>query len=92
MIDFCEHSYTDAISEEIMYFTMNVDENDIEGFAFRDYTQSLNAACDSLAINFQTADPACYHEYRANGSTWAAAQKLTGRPIGFDIRMGQGGF
>ena len=47
MTDFCEHSYTDVISEEIMYFTMNVDANDVEGFAFRDYAQSLNTACDS---------------------------------------------
>ena len=29
-----------------MYFTMNVDANDIEGIAFRDYTQSFDADCD----------------------------------------------
>ena len=43
MTDFCEHEYTDALTEEIMYFTMNVDFNDVEGFAFRDYQQSLYA-------------------------------------------------
>ena len=27
-----------TIPDEIVYFTMNVDDNDIEGLAFRDYT------------------------------------------------------
>lgn len=28
------------ISEEIMYYSVNVDDDDLEGFAFRDYTQN----------------------------------------------------
>ena len=29
--------FTDTITEEIMYFTMNIDTNDIEGLAFKDW-------------------------------------------------------
>ena len=77
-----------------MYFTMNVDTNDIEGIAFRDYSSAFNTACDnnetpdiSVAVNM----PQCYHKLSANGNSYDVRHSMYGRPIGFDSRMGEGG-
>lgn len=35
-----------AISEEILYYSVNVDDDDLEGIAFRDYAQNADVACD----------------------------------------------
>ena len=71
-----------------MFFSMNVDSNDIEGLAFRDYEQNKLTYCDGLAIATATDDPACWHTAQANGDDWDQSHKMGGRPVGFDIRMG----
>ena len=74
-----------------MYFTMCVDSNDIEGIAFRDYSQSTTQLyCDSLSVVNQVNDPVCWHAVQANPNDWAPIERLGGRPIGFDFRMGLG--
>ena len=66
----CSTEDSFAFTEEIMYFTMNVDSNDIEGIAFRDYAQSKISYCDDLEnIDIKTAvnDPNCWTKISANG-------------------------
>ena len=77
-----------------MYFTMNVDSNDIEGIAFRDYQQSFDTNCDDQeTADFPdaVANSTCWHKLSANGNTYDVRHKMYGRPIGFDTRMGDGG-
>ena len=71
---------------------MNVDSNDIEGIAFRDYLQSFNTYCDEFgdfldAVNDQN----CWTKISANGLQYDVQHEMLGRPIGFDSRMGDGG-
>ena len=53
-----------------MYFSMDVDSNDIEGISFRDYEQNKLEYCNSVPIKDATDDPACWHTIRANGRSW----------------------
>ena len=73
-----------------MYFSMDVDGNDVEGFAFRDYVQNQQTYCDALPIADATDDPACWHTAKANGDAWDQSHRMGGRPVGFDLRMGTG--
>ena len=94
MVDQCYTHQTATFTEEIMYFTMNVDMNDIEGIAFRDYSQSFSTACDALELTSMknaAADPSCYTKISANGQSYDVRHTMYGRPIGFDTRMGDGG-
>lgn len=45
------------ISEEIVAFTMNVDSNDIEGLAFRDFVQAQDSTCDQNPISTSVYQP-----------------------------------
>ena len=79
-----------SVSEEVMWFSMNVDSNDVEGIAFKDYLQNQNAVCSLLSLSDEVLDATCYHTASANGDSWSTAQRMGGRPVGFDIRMGVG--
>jgi hypothetical protein len=49
-----------TFTDEVMYFSMSVDANDVEGFAFKEYSQTLVAACNLKSYADQLLDPACY--------------------------------
>ena len=83
----------DGQYNEVRFISVNVDSDQLQGFAMRFYFDENRAvvpsSCDeSQPISDQVSDSNCFSfKLAPSDYSWTAAEEFLGRIIGFDVRL-----